>query len=579
MDILTDLPFELEFEVFNNKEEKIINRSIMVKELYANIHHSNQEIPIFTEYDYIKVSFRNKDEKNIEAKLYMNYFEFLREENYAINLDEEQNSYIKINNTATIHTHKNNDTGIPLIPGFYQYYVYYDNKNFYGQFQVAPKNMELNVHSEMISQIESHSLGLARDFLRKQSGLSKFQSQANSTILDQGIYLIKNKHIILNALKIIQNSPISSFKNEYFKTKINKSIQIDNKSLILNNKKNIDLEKMYVQNEKVYTKNKTLNLSNEENKYIANSLKKYLRILNDSIHFCDLAILDIEEIIKDLIKYNNNKLLLLERQNEVKDLKELSKELKSIYRSISKNYNIKQKFYLPWPKVSNKIMRYPGYRDFFKINKDLKNNLEDTIQDQYSFKWKSSDVLYEYWCFLELIKVFKNIGFEAKDGWIFSDIRKNIIIPRIPDGSYVTFVKEDYKVDLIFNKPISKENKSDEHYWIRHRKNKPDFRLDIYYKSNFKKTIILDSKYSPADKIWQRDTVIEQLNIYKNMVVSTMNPDFHVVKEVIALTPTLFKTGEKININNNFLVTIATFSPDIDNEELIDRIQDLIYNI
>lgn len=578
MDIHTDLPFELEFEVYNQYESKISSKSMLVKEFYSDMYHSNQKIPAFTEYDYIKVSFREKSGINIEAKLYMNYFEFLSEENHTISLDDEQNSFIKINSTATIHTHKHNTTGIPLIPGYYQYYVKYNNEKFYGQFQIVPKNMTKNVHKEMIRQIESHSLGLARDFIRNQSRISNFQTSANSTILDQGVYILKNKHILLNALKIIQNSPITSFKNEYNKTKINKSIKIDNKAQILNNQKNIDLKRLSIQNEKVYTNSKSVFLLNNENKYIINSLNNYLLILKASINHCDVAIFDINQIIRDLKFYKNNEALLLERQKEVKDLTKINHELKSIYSLINNKYNNSFKFYSLSHNITNKIMKYPGYREIFKINKDLKNNLGDTIQDLYSFKWKSSDVLYEYWCFIELIRMFQNMGFETKQGWIFDSRRKDIIIPRIPDGTQVTFEEKDFKIDLIFNKPISKKSETEEYYWIRHKRNKPDLRLDIYFKDNFKKTIILDSKYSPADKIWKQGKVVEQLNIYKNMVVSSLDPDSHVVKEVIALTPTLFSNGQMININKNFLVTIATFSPDIKNEELMKRIKYLINN-
>ena len=161
---------------------------------------------------------------------------------------------------------------------------------------------------------------------------------------------------------------------------------------------------------------------------------------------------------------------------------------------------------------------------------------------------------------------------------MFNSNNKKVIIPRIPDGTNVTFELEDIKLNLIFNKPICRKINTKEHYWVRHKRNKPDLRLDIYNKHSYVKTIILDAKYSPADRIWKQEKVVEQLNIYKNMIVSSVNPDYHVVKEVIALTPTRFNNGDIININTNFSVTIATFAPNFKNTKLIERLKQLIYS-
>lgn len=577
MDIHTNLPFEVEFIVLNDKEEKYKDKSVLVESFYSDIYFDRQKIPVFTEYQYIKVVFRKKVSANIQAQLYMNYFEFLREENNSINFDEEQNSYIEIDNVATIHTHKNNTTGIPLIPGYYQYSIKYENEIYYAQFQIAPQNMTINVHKDMINQIEEHSLGLARDFLRNQSAISNSQSNIIATTLDKGIFFLQKKHILIHALETIYDAPITNFKNNYHKIKTNKSVKIDSKSQALNNKNNIDLKNISIQNSKVYTKNVMSSLQNNENQYVLQSLRNYLRIIKLSINQCELSIVDITQTIRELKYYKNNALLLQKRENEIKSLNKTKKELKNLFVLINKYYDIRKEQREKHVYVTNKIMKYPGYRNIFEINKYLDNNIEDNIQNLYSFKWKSSETLYEYWSFIELIKVLQSIGFKVTKGWIFNSNNKKAIIPRIPDGTNVTFELEDIKLNLIFNKPICRKMNTKEHYWIRHKRNKPDLRLDIYNKHSYVKTIILDAKYSPADKIWKQDKVVEQLNIYKNMIVSSENPDYHVVKEVIALTPTPFNNGDIININTNFSVTIATFTPNLKNMKLIERLKQLIY--
>lgn len=577
MDIHTNLPFEVEFIVLNNKEEKDEDKSVLVETFSSDIYSDNQKIPVFTEYQYIKVSFRKKVSRNIHAQLYMNYFEFLSEENNTIKFDELQNSYMEIDNIATIHTHKHNITGIPLIPGYYQYYIKYENDIYYAQFQVIPQNMTINVHKDMVNQIEDHSLGLARDFLRNQSAISNSKSNIIATTLDKGIFLLQKKYILTHALEVIYNSPITSFKNNYHKTKTNKSLKIDSKAQTLNNKNNIDLKNLSIQNSKVYAKNIMMSLQNNENQYVLQSLNNYLQILKDSIDQCELSIVDITQIIRELKYYKNNPLLLQKRESEIKNLNEIKTDLKNLFSLINKYYNSRKERREKYVYVTNKIMKYPGYRDIFTINRYLNNKIEDNIQNLYSFKWKSSDTLYEYWSFIELIRTLQNIGFEVNKGWIFNSNNKKTVIPRIPDGTNVIFEKGKVKLDLIFNKPICKKVNKKENYWIRHKRNKPDLRLDIYNENSYVKTIILDAKYSPADKIWKQYKVVEQLNIYKNMIVSSQDPDYHVVKEVIALTPTSFNNGKVINIDKNFSVTIATFTPNLENVELVNRLKQLIF--
>lgn len=68
MDIHTNLPFEVEFIVLNNKEEKDEDKSVLVETFSSDIYSDNQKIPVFTEYQYIKVSFRKKVSRNIHAQ-------------------------------------------------------------------------------------------------------------------------------------------------------------------------------------------------------------------------------------------------------------------------------------------------------------------------------------------------------------------------------------------------------------------------------------------------------------------------------------------------------------------------------
>ena len=181
------------------------------------------------------------------------------------------------------------------------------------------------------------------------------------------------------------------------------------------------------------------------------------------------------------------------------------------------------------------------------------------------------------------------LKFMPIEGWIY-DSKKDfneIVIPSIPDDTFIKFHKDDTEIKLIFNSEIGKTPeqamKKKSPYWIRSSRNKPDFRIDIYEKGDYLKTIILDSKYSPAERVWNKkyvnvskqNKVVEQFKMYVNMVIKVNTRNQHVVEEVIGLCPTEVNEGI-LETDHNHLVTVATLKPGFKNNLLLERLNYLI---
>src|SRR5699024_4821614 len=123
------------------------------------------------------------------------------------------------------------------------------------------------------------------------------------------------------------------------------------------------LKNISIQNSKIYTKNVMSSLQNNENQYVLQSLRNYLQIIKISIKQCELSIVDISQTIRELKYYKNNALLLQKRENEIKSLNKTKKELKNLSVLINKYYDVRKIQRKKYVYVTNKIMKYPGYRN------------------------------------------------------------------------------------------------------------------------------------------------------------------------------------------------------------------------
>ena len=189
----SELPFQIEFLIDNNfNETKKITTYSLSKEV---TFIENLEI---NEYSHVKVNFKNKSNSQIEAKLYMDCFDYLdynfKNKNEAIINGER--AYIEIGESITIHYHQDNDVGKALIPGVYKLYVEYNDNHYYSQFLICPKNIDNFEHQLLIEDIEKNINGLAREWTHINKSISNLPKtlNINATNLDKCMKIANEKH-------------------------------------------------------------------------------------------------------------------------------------------------------------------------------------------------------------------------------------------------------------------------------------------------------------------------------------------------------------------------------------------------
>ncbi|PLR71028.1 nuclease domain-containing protein [Bacillus sp. UMB0728] len=598
-----NLPFKVEFVSYSDSENSVKYLKQLQKFTINKNPNFIEDLGL-KEYDNLAVRFTstslNKDEN---AKLFMDCFDYIDELTNDLELEQSESGYIYLENEIMIHRHLDNDVGSPLIPGVYRIKVIYNGETYYSQILIKPNNLDINEHYQMVKEIETQVKGLARDWIRKNKSLEVLNEykDIDPTYLDYAYLLLKHQNLLEYSMNIILKNPYTGLDKNYVEMPLIKSKKIDSTSLKLNQIKHGSTLFMRnsLSNQKIYTYNMIENYDNKVNTYL-------VKVLNDFIGLLKKAEQDIVKIkkyfhdeLKELNYYNRYKKNLGQESkilNREKQLKQITIFEESIIDLHAKLLNFQNTSFIQLLKTKHKgtlstqFIKTPGYNNFYRISLLVNGRLENKIEDLFDYNWKSTEVLYEYWCMIQIIDYLIKLNYQPIGGWIYKKEEKDnrITVPSIPDGEYIDFEKGEYTLKLTFNSEIGKSPEEatvkKSPYWIRVERNKPDFRLDVYKDNEFKKTIIMDSKYSPAARFWnkklintsRKSKVVEQLKIYANNIYKLNTRRVNVVEEVLALCPTVINTDDLFDIDENHSIGVATLKPGIENHKFKERLEYLI---
>ncbi|MER2107637.1 MAG: nuclease domain-containing protein [Solibacillus sp.] len=593
-----ELPFKVEFIIYKNQNE--IKRVVPVNKFAINKNLDFIDDAELYEYDSISIRFSDQSNTS-DARLYMDCFNFIDEITDSLELDEHELEYLGINKEIMIHRQFNNDVGFPLIPGVYKIQINYEQQTYYTQVTIKPNNLDTDEYDVMIKEIEAHAKGLARDWIKKNNSLDMLAgvNSIDPTYIDKAYTIIKKQGAIKNALYVIFMNPYTELEKNYELISIAKSRKMDVKSQKLSQLKNSSslYSRRSSSEGQIYTFSMVNQYANNVNVNLVKIIKRLMKILD----LAKLDLLNVENFVNEeislLLKYKQIENIgyetkLATRQKQLLDIVEFQKDLNNLnllfVRALNNSF-LKGIKVTGRVQLSQQLIRTPGYNIFYQLKKLVDREINNNVIDLYDYSWKSSEVLYEYWSFIKIIEMLLELKFVPIEGWIYDSLNdfNEIAIPSIPDDTFIRFQKENIEIKFIFNSAIGKTpeqamNKKSP-YWIRSSRNKPDFRIDIYEKGDYLKTIILDSKYSPAERVWNKkyvnaskqSKVVEQFKMYVNMVIKVNTRNQHVVEEVIGLCPTKIN-GRIFETDYNHLVTVATLKPGFKNDLLLERLNYLI---
>ena len=224
----------------------------------------------------------------------------------------------------------------------------------------------------------------------------------------------------------------------------------------------------------------------------------------------------IEEIISDLFVYNP--------KGYIHDkLEEYQEEISSY---LSQRY-FKDISQMNYPPLNSQVLqKKEGYRDileyYLMFEFAFKMNWESVVNEFKGYEKKLFE-LYEYWCYFELMNIFKDLGdlklefkdiFETKDDGLTIELKENLL------NKFTINVKgRDIRVDLRYNRTFSHGTYNEfSSYSVQLR---PDYSLLIYI-DGVRYIIHFDAKYKINTNWDYKNQDIHKMHTYKDAIRDTI---------------------------------------------------------
>jgi len=596
-----DIPFKVVFQQSINKYEHeevpILNFKHSIKELYAML---DEEIDTVTENLDLSILFTSEDE---EARFYMDGLDIISVN--LLEIDTEEKAYLSPSPTPLYifknelkkdkkNEEENSDENLgyyPLIPGYYRIKVVANGEIYYSWLKVEPKQINEGQWVSMREEVEDTLHGLAQDLIRKNAGLEVDTDLPIPIQKLHKLYILKKDFTKwITSLRHIKNHPRMRLKKEYNLVPRENAKYLDAVSIRY-------LARHPESKNQVYSPYRVQNYNLLENQWIKWIMRFITREINDLQSYLKNHKNQVEKELKELKKHKSISPMHIQFRSKEKVLEELNGYEKFISRVRSECISLLSTDWIEevdekQPVTVSHVMRLdPSYRQIYKLYRELKSkDLSLDLEKNYDYYWKRTDLLYEIWGFIQVVKGLQNesVGFEVEKGWIFNiDTQsESLELPFLEPGTLIDFKKDNIKLRLVYDGSLPynrKETKKDHPLYANYTNNRPDARIDLYEDEVYIGTIVLDFKYRPIWHIWNdkklnpryRIDTMRQLISYRENLKSVylfqgkINAwhQYNPIHEVWAVYPKHINNYKPKNPMEEYQIRLMELTP-LDNKQL-----------
>ena len=302
--------------------------------------------------------------------------------------------------------------------------------------EVFPQKMDYKSdYKAMMAEISEIIQNLAYDSLKDTFRRSKARLRGQSTNNERWNILDALFQQLISTIGVIKRQPKHEIRSS---ERIQPIDKIKSAS-----KKNIDWLRKNTQ----YSNQISQGLKVSDNKYFTHALAINKHITYDTYEN-RFIVWSIRNIIENLRNYKKH----IENTPCTKDYSSVGKKIK-IYQSQLQGVLQESPFnevgeFEKRAHFSTSLTRGAGYRDFLHIYLLLSRGLEITDNDIFKIEVKNVSTLYEYWCFLKLVKVLNE---EISNTIDYQDLIK------IKAGKVKVELERGHKSKVVFKKAITKE--------------------------------------------------------------------------------------------------------------------------
>lgn len=567
-----NLPFNVIFNVGNNggvesssvdfftdSEEEDIDTNVSIKE-----------------YSYVEVIL--KAPKGSTARLYVDGFDMLMK---ARGNDELPT--IGANQPFKMYAIQDGDTYFPLVPGRCQIAVYTDDRVYYSYINVEPKRLQQDDLDKLRAEIEAISNGLAKEVAT--TNVHTILAKDKNIVplnLDRYSALKSSFNQLRYYLTDIASNPLTTVKKEYQLLSEHKIHNMDAKSSSWLLSEQGQKHRLRSGNRTMLCPVPVLDHNILPNQWVKHMINDFIQMLHNTNTELSETIPYYRETIRKMQFYNEVETKIKRYQYTLDKLIEI--QANSIFyinyfKSLLQNKTFSTISELRNREIPMILTRERRYNYVYRLYRSL--IIEANLQKDAKIvlKWKTTDRLYEYWCFIKLIEVLKEMGYTPLDDLVkISYVLGTINI--IDDETRIQMKKNDNEYLIVhFNAKIPKARsdaiKEGIGVWSRTKHNKPDMRIDIYKSGTYTYSIVIDAKYKDPRGVWDkkkassydRPSVMEQLNDYKIGIVR-VDRDELAVKQVFVFCPENIKDNSLYDEDKDYNITMATLRPSSDTTDL-----------
>lgn len=489
-----------------------------------------------------------------------------------------------------------------LLPGVYRMIVRENNTDKYFAFlKVGSIRINEEQLSVMRNEVEDILSGLAKEVATKRSLTGNDGDYDNNDLLQKYHFLIAQADKLIINIKLIIGEPRFKIEKKYISKPVGQAVKNDMKTTKLSQSKSRQIHKISSFN---YEVNYDISVNN--------NLKNMIEhILKDTIMVEKYVDRNIELLEEDLTIQTKFRSPVDEIERKIGILSDHRVKISQLKANLT--FTLRQHWIEKLRSNMNnqdKLPRIPYYRTVYSLYQQMNRTgiLEVNPLQYYIYSWKETSKLYEIWGFLKILLMLKDnasLKINEASGWIFDSSSDKIYPLLTPNTKIILRNSDGLKLIVRYDSFISKSN--DHSHSIEdplitvENNNRPDFRLDIYYKDIFKGSILADLKYRSLGKLGNPGLYINNRSfdqgykVYSQLVGYTYARTFYLnsdskpkrttdfaVQRVFGIFPkntddsvskSYFKTDEVTNITRCALSPGFTYDQ-IENE-FIEIIEDI----
>ncbi|KMT23144.1 hypothetical protein [Clostridium cylindrosporum] len=445
-----------------------------------------------------------------------------------------------------------------LIPGSYIVKLTLNNGKYYSMFEIVPRHINdiqlKNLRDFVNTQISNLSYNMGSKLHRSNSSvvndymsILKQYNEFHSLLKYNLSSIMKNPYFTLdrNYIKSGKHQRIDR-KVEYLNSKGNKNDEYSYKKVKdFRNKQNIIIKsiatKMLISISDIEEK---LTYAYEQNKIEEVAVRKESEFKKSNIEKVKGVSFDTKEIEKRIKSYDQTCLSLgsvKKRRDDLKYIMRVLKGAKTTLASFIKSTYIKEVPTIHNINYKSVRMEDNRYKSILKIYNKIYLSKE-----KKSISYKPSELLYEYFVFLVVVKVFKDIGMSLSN-CDFKDISECNFLDKIPKGCLARFINGEKEVRVWYEKEVlsmPSESLETGNGFYTHAPNRlPDIRVDYLENNSLKDSIIIESKYRRYSYLWSdlynTNTMI-QIKNYKTTIKYIFDNNrkpIYPIKKIIVVYP------------------------------------------